>query len=119
MIHMVEPPRESKHRLLYLRDLSTGYFVPALGQFPWVVRRAVGGGDYPAHRAVAGRAAGVRGPGPGPVGRADYAYLWADVIHVSVRLEEHKLCLVVMIGVRADGRKEPSIAPRFSPISAR
>src|SRR6476646_8836855 len=33
-------------------------------------------------------------------------YLWADGIHVKVRLEEDKLCLLVMIGVRADGRKE-------------
>ena len=33
-------------------------------------------------------------------------YLWADGIHVNIRLEEHKLCLLVMIGVRSDGRKE-------------
>src|ERR1039457_2700961 len=32
--------------------------------------------------------------------------LWADGIHVNIRLAEHKLCLLVMIGVRADGRKE-------------
>jgi transposase-like protein len=38
--------------------------------------------------------------------RVDYVYLWADGIHVNIRLEEHKLCLLVMIGVRADGRKE-------------
>jgi transposase-like protein len=36
----------------------------------------------------------------------DYVYLWADGIHVNVRLEKHKLCLLVMIGVRADGRNE-------------
>jgi transposase-like protein len=36
----------------------------------------------------------------------DYVYLWADGIYVNIRLEEHKLCLLVMIGVRADGRKE-------------
>ena len=36
----------------------------------------------------------------------DYVHLWADGIHVNIRLEEHKLCLLVMIGVRADGRKE-------------
>ena len=41
----------------------------------------------------------------------DYAYLWADGIHVNIRLEEHNLCLQVMIGVCADGRKE-LIAPR-------
>ena len=27
-------------------------------------------------------------------------------MHVNIRLEEHKLCLLVMIGVRADGRNE-------------
>ena len=36
----------------------------------------------------------------------DYIYLWADGIHVNVRLEEAKLCLLVLIGVGADGRKE-------------
>jgi transposase-like protein len=36
----------------------------------------------------------------------DYVYLWADGIHVNIRLEEHKLCLLVVLGVRADGRKE-------------
>jgi transposase-like protein len=36
----------------------------------------------------------------------DYVYVWADGIHVNVRLEEAKLCLLVLIGVRADGRKE-------------
>jgi transposase-like protein len=30
----------------------------------------------------------------------------ADGIHVNIRLEEHKLCLPVVIGVRADGREE-------------
>lgn len=33
-------------------------------------------------------------------------HVWADGIHVNVRLEETKLCLLVLIGVRADGRKE-------------
>jgi len=36
----------------------------------------------------------------------DFVYLWVDGIHVKVRLEQEKLCLLVMIGVRADGRKE-------------
>jgi Transposase, Mutator family len=35
-----------------------------------------------------------------------YLYLWADGMHVNIRLEGHKLCLLVVIGVRADGRKE-------------
>jgi putative transposase len=33
-------------------------------------------------------------------------YLWVDGIHLQVRLEQDKVCLLVMIGVRADGTKE-------------
>src|SRR5262249_31984157 len=32
--------------------------------------------------------------------------LWADGIHVNVRLDEEKLCLLVLIGVRVDGTKQ-------------
>lgn len=40
----------------------------------------------------------------------DHVYVWADGIHVDIRLEEHRLCLLVMIGLRSDGRKGP-VAP--------
>ena len=33
-------------------------------------------------------------------------YTWVDGIHVKVRLDEAKVCLLVLIGVRADGTKE-------------
>ncbi|PBI91924.1 Transposase, Mutator family [Rhodococcus erythropolis] len=36
----------------------------------------------------------------------DFVYLWAGGIHLKVRLEQEKLCLLVMIGVRVDDRKE-------------
>ena len=36
----------------------------------------------------------------------DYVYAWADGIHLNIRLDEEKLCLLVLIGVRIDGRKE-------------
>jgi putative transposase len=36
----------------------------------------------------------------------DYVYVWADGVHLNVRLDEEKLCLLVMIGVRIDGTKE-------------
>jgi transposase-like protein len=36
----------------------------------------------------------------------DYVYVWADGIHVNIRLDEEKLCLLVMVGVRVDGTKE-------------
>jgi Transposase, Mutator family len=36
----------------------------------------------------------------------DYVYCRVDGIHLKVRLEQEKVCLLVMIGVRADGKKE-------------
>ena len=36
----------------------------------------------------------------------DYVYVWADGIHVNIRLDEERLCLLVIVGVRADGTKE-------------
>ncbi len=89
--------------LLYLHGLSSGDFVPALGQFlgssaglsAAVITRLTE--TWRAEqRAFAGR----------DLSGVDYVYLRADGIHVNIRLEEHKLCLLVMIGVRADGRKE-------------
>ncbi len=36
----------------------------------------------------------------------DYVYWWADGIHFNVRLEQDRLCCLVIIGVRHDGSKE-------------
>jgi transposase-like protein len=33
-------------------------------------------------------------------------YCWVDGVHLKVRLAQDKLCLLVIIGVRADGKKE-------------
>ena len=41
-----------------------------------------------------------------PLQDSDYVYVWADWIHLKVRLTQDKVCLLVMIGVRPDGRKE-------------
>jgi transposase-like protein len=38
--------------------------------------------------------------------KTDYVYCWVDGIHLKVRLAQDKVCLLVIIGVRADGRKE-------------
>jgi transposase-like protein len=89
--------------LLYLHGLSSGDFVPALGQFlgssaglsAAVITRLTETWKSEQHAFAERDLSGV-----------DYVYLWADGIHVNIRLEEHKLCLLVMIGVRADGRKE-------------
>src|SRR5271166_1729468 len=89
--------------LLYLHGLSSGDFVPALGQF---LGSAAGLSAPVITRLTETWKAGQRIFAARDLSGVDYVYLWADGIHVNIRLEEHKLCLLVMIGVRADGRKE-------------
>ena len=89
--------------LLYLHGLSTGDFVPALGQF---LGSSAGLSAAVITRLTEQWKAEQRAFAARDLSGADYVYLWADGIHVNIRLEEHKLCLLVMIGVRADGRKE-------------
>jgi putative transposase len=89
--------------LLYLHGLSSLDFVPALEGFfgasaglsasvvtrltvQWQVERA----------AFLARDLSER----------DYVYCWADGIHFNIRLEEGRLCCLVIVGVRADGTKE-------------
>lgn len=36
----------------------------------------------------------------------DYVYVWADGVHFNVRLEDDRLCTLVLIGARPDGTKE-------------
>ena len=89
--------------LLYLHGLSSGDFAPALEAFlgtgaglsaSAITRLTVQWQDEA--RAFAER----------DLSEVDYVYLWVDGIHLKVRLDQEKLCLLVMIGVRADGRKE-------------
>jgi transposase-like protein len=89
--------------LLYLHGLSTGDFVPALGQF---LGSAAGLSSSVITRLTETWQAEQRAFAARDLSGVDYVYLWADGIHVSIRLAEHKLCLLVMVGVRADGRKE-------------
>jgi transposase-like protein len=89
--------------LLYLHGLSSGDFVPALGQF---LGSSAGLSAAVITRLTEQWQAGQRAFAARDLSGVDYVYLRADGIHVNIRLEEHKLCLLVMIGVRADGRKE-------------
>uniref|UniRef100_UPI001BD9D0CE IS256 family transposase n=1 Tax=Acrocarpospora catenulata TaxID=2836182 RepID=UPI001BD9D0CE len=89
--------------LLYLHGLSSGDFVPALGHF----LGSTAGLSAPVITKLTEQwKAEQRAFAARDLSGVDYVYLWADGIHVNIRLEEHKLCLLVMIGVRADGRKE-------------
>jgi len=90
--------------ILYLRGLSTGDFRPALegllgedaaGLSPTNISRltACWEKEYTAFRQrdLAGR---------------EYVYVWVDGVHFNIRLEDDRLCTLVMIGARANGEKE-------------
>jgi putative transposase len=89
--------------LLYLHGLSTGDFGPALSEFfgsaaglsASVVCRLTKG--WQDECAVFARRS---------LADVDYVYVWVDGVHFNVRLEEDRLCCLVMVGVRADGTKE-------------
>jgi putative transposase len=89
--------------LLYLHGLSSGDFVPALEQFfgssaglsASAINRLTKTWQEE-HRAFMARRLHDR----------DYVYVWVDGVHFNVRLEEDRLCTLVMIGVRLDGTKE-------------
>jgi putative transposase len=90
--------------LLYLHGLSSGDFVPALEEFfgteaglsastvtrlteSWQTER-----ESFMSRDLSGR---------------DYVYVWVDGIHTGVRLgSDDRLCCLVMVGARLDGKKE-------------
>jgi putative transposase len=89
--------------LLYLHGLSTGDFIPALeaffGSSAGLSAAAVGrllASWQTDHQAFSCRDLTDR----------DYVYVWADGIHFRVRLEQARLCCLVIVGVRADGAKE-------------
>ena len=89
--------------LLYLHGLSTSDFGPALGQF---LGSSAGLSSSVITKLTETWRAEQRAFAARDLSDVDYVYLWVDGIHVNIRLEEHKLCLLVMIGVRTDGRKE-------------
>ena len=90
--------------ILYLRGLSTGDFKAALpvllgeeatGLSPTTITRltATWEAEYQAWRTRS-------------LAESDFVYVWVDGVHFRVRLEEDRLCTLVMIGVRPDGTKE-------------
>jgi len=89
--------------LLYLHGLSSGDFGPALEQF---LGSGAGLSASTITRLTAQWQDEAAAFGRRDLSGTDYVYLWVDGIHLKVRLEQEKLCLLVMIGVRADGRKE-------------
>jgi putative transposase len=89
--------------LLYLHGLSTGDFVPALEAF---FGSAAGLSAAVITRLVTQWQADYEAFGCRDLTDRDYAYVWADGVHFRVRLEQARLCCLVIVGVRADGTKE-------------
>jgi transposase-like protein len=89
--------------LLYLHGLSSGDFVPALEQF---LGSTAGLSAATVTRLAAQWQDDAKAFGKRSLAGSDFVYLWVDGIHLKVRLEQDKVCLLVMIGVRADGKKE-------------
>jgi putative transposase len=89
--------------LLYLHGLSTGDFVPALEAF---FGSAAGLSAAVITRLVAAWQAEYETFCRRDLSQVDYVYVWADGLHFRVRLEQARLCCLVLVGVRADGRKE-------------
>ena len=90
--------------ILYLRGLSTGDFREALpvllgedaaGLSPTAITRLTATWETE-YRAFRQRDLSDR----------DYVYVWADGVHFNIRLEDDRLCTLVLIGVRPDGTKE-------------
>jgi putative transposase len=89
--------------LLYLHGLSSGDFCPALEHF---LGSAAGLSPATVTRLTGQWQDDAEAFGKRSLKGTDYVYCWVDGIHLKVRLEQDKVCLLVMIGVRADGRKE-------------
>ncbi len=89
--------------VLYLRGLSTGDFAPALAAFfgsdaglsaSTICRLTESWQEE--HERWSKRS----------LKKLDYVYWWVDGIHFNIRLEEDRLCCLVIVGVRPDGTKE-------------
>ncbi|GHD34780.1 IS256 family transposase [Streptomyces violarus] len=89
--------------LLYLHGLSSGDFVPALEQF---LGSTAGLSPATITRLTQQWQADHQAFGERDLSASDYVYVWADGIHLRIRLREAKSCVLVLMGVRADGTKE-------------
>jgi transposase-like protein len=90
--------------VLYLRGLSTGDFRPALETL--LGQDAAGLSATNIARLTSAWETEYQQFRKRSLADRDYVYVWVDGIHFNVRLEDDRLCTLVMIGVRPDGTKE-------------
>src|SRR5712692_9466964 len=89
--------------LMYLHGMSSGDFAPALEEF---FGSAAGLSASVITRLTKQWQAEQRAFAERRLDDRDFVYVWADGVHFNVRLEEARLCALVIVGVRADGTKE-------------
>ncbi len=91
--------------VLYLRGLSTGDFREAL---PALLGKEATAGLSPTTitRLTAAWQQEYESFRKRDIRSKRFAYIWADGVHFRIRLEDDRLCTLVLIGVREDGSKE-------------
>ena len=91
--------------VLYLRGLSTGDFCEAL---PALLGKEATAGLSPTTitRLTAAWQQEYESFRKRDIRSKRFAYIWADGVHFRIRLEDDRLCTLVLIGVREDGSKE-------------
>jgi transposase-like protein len=90
--------------LLYLHGLSTGDFAPALEEF---FGTGAGLSSASITRLSEQWQQEREAFEKRDLSEKDYVYVWADGIHTKVRLGgDDRLCCLVMVGARIDGKKE-------------
>jgi transposase-like protein len=89
--------------VLYLRGISTKDFEPALAEF---FGSEAGLSASTIQRLTREWSEQLGAFQQRDLSQVDDVYLWADGVHFNVRLEHERLCCLVLVGVRADGRKE-------------
>ena len=89
--------------LLYLRGLSSGDFAPALASF---FGSDAGLSASTISRLTESWQAEHAQWSQRDLSSVDYVYWWVDGLHFRIRLEEDRLCCLVIVGVRPDGSKE-------------
>lgn len=90
--------------LLYLKGLSTGDFGEALEVLLGPKARGVSAATIV--RLKEKWIAEMKDWQARDLKGKDYVYFWADGIYFQVRMEESKACVLVILGVLADGTKE-------------
>ena len=94
--------------LLYLHGLSTSDFGPALEQF---LGSGAGLSATTITRLTSQWQDEAKAFGARDLSGTDYVYLWVDGIHLKVRLDQEKLCLLVMIGCAPTAARSSSRWP--------